>query len=395
MMNLDRFQLDRTRRGFTLVELLVCIGIIVILVSMLLPTLGRARSAANTAYCLANLRSIGQAMTMYVSENGGWIPGSGHTTGRHLWKRGTSGSNSTAVLQPSYNLTNAPRVNEPLDWAGPLARAMRLDDASLTGLDAKARLLFYVRAAPFKCPAYNNVMAFPNTGSGFDTSLGAQPAFSYNTAQSFLMMPLAAFGTTNASQGLVGQMCPGNAPYWVLPRNYLPKITNVGPTSRKVFMADGSRRSRNFTTSAFQVTYTLGMNPQDLQTNETMYTDYGPFTGYTRSYGRTSLSVNTTGPTLYDTRILSMRHGQMAPRSVGSVMRLNLVFFDGHAENMLDLAAADPNLWLPTGTTWTLSDMTNYADSAYPSGTGVDACYTDVFNKYMKSVTASNPFVAQ
>jgi prepilin-type N-terminal cleavage/methylation domain-containing protein/prepilin-type processing-associated H-X9-DG protein len=57
------------RKAFTLVELLVVIGIIAILVSLLLPTLGRAREAAQRTACLANLRQIGQMMAMYANDN--------------------------------------------------------------------------------------------------------------------------------------------------------------------------------------------------------------------------------------------------------------------------------------------------------------------------------------
>jgi prepilin-type N-terminal cleavage/methylation domain-containing protein len=65
-------------KGFTLIELLVVIGIIMILASVLTPALIRARESAKRASCLANIRSIGQAMHIYASENDDKFPlGSG------------------------------------------------------------------------------------------------------------------------------------------------------------------------------------------------------------------------------------------------------------------------------------------------------------------------------
>src|SRR5688572_3272404 len=63
-----------SRRGFTLVELLVVIGIIAVLVGILLPTLNRARESARRTKCLSNLRSLGQLLAMYSNTNKGAIP---------------------------------------------------------------------------------------------------------------------------------------------------------------------------------------------------------------------------------------------------------------------------------------------------------------------------------
>jgi prepilin-type N-terminal cleavage/methylation domain-containing protein/prepilin-type processing-associated H-X9-DG protein len=62
------------KKGFTLVELLVVIGIIAILISILLPVIGRAREQAKRVQCMSNLRQLSASFLMYCHENKDWFP---------------------------------------------------------------------------------------------------------------------------------------------------------------------------------------------------------------------------------------------------------------------------------------------------------------------------------
>ena len=83
-------QQRQRKTAFTLVELLVVIGIIAVLISILLPTLSVAREAANKVKCAANLRQVGAAFIAYAGAHNGQFP-------RTLYDRGNNTNNLLTI----------------------------------------------------------------------------------------------------------------------------------------------------------------------------------------------------------------------------------------------------------------------------------------------------------
>jgi prepilin-type N-terminal cleavage/methylation domain-containing protein/prepilin-type processing-associated H-X9-DG protein len=92
------------RRAFSLIELMVVIGIIAILIALLLPALRRAREAAVQVQCASQLRQLGAGFMNYAAQNRGWLP---HWGGWHVLDGDGTGEDEegpgwTEAIEPCY-----------------------------------------------------------------------------------------------------------------------------------------------------------------------------------------------------------------------------------------------------------------------------------------------------
>ncbi len=118
----------RSRQSaFTLVELLVVIGIIAVLISVLLPALQRARESARTLKCSANLRQIGQGVHLFASQNDNRFPSGGSNPFSFSWQATLSW---TVFKQPGSYIHRMGNVGGATKIYCPTAENMNRDQAA-------------------------------------------------------------------------------------------------------------------------------------------------------------------------------------------------------------------------------------------------------------------------
>jgi len=358
---MNSLSLRRRLAGFTLVELLVVIGIIALLISILLPSLNRARRAASTVKCLANLRSISQAQSIYQAQSNGWFAGSPVTTGFQYMPLGTTFTNA-----------NSPGLNQIWDWNAPIARMMGIKfNENALAADRLDRFNKLNGQAVFQCPDNDGVIMTRFSGSP-GPDWGAIQWTSYAMAQTFLALPLASppQGVTltfhNNRTGGGGSVSGSNvtARNYDPPTGYAPRAGKVKNASSKIMMADGSRSSQ-------------GSDGPTYDSNVTgsgggMFADQGSWSPFTRGFFRGQAPGN--GSSGRDARILWARHGAKLQGGKADTFRFNTVYWDGSGGTLGDLEGSDPSLWMPTG-------------SAFNAGPALQ--FVDTYNKFMGGRTGA------
>lgn len=320
------------RAGFTLTEALLVVAIIALLISILLPSLYKARALARATACMSNLANIGQGENMYRTENQEWIPGSPWTTGLFFME------SPAGVWNPQINGFNR-FVVEWMDYTTPL-QALMYGPGSVprpagpSNTDAhQARIAIFKKLTEelFHCPSNPHIMSWAH---GNDPGPNVR-AVSYMTMWTLMRAGPGRLNEVLKDKDNGYQRFPGliavspdpeepladKAPFYVAqsdqwdvvpPADYVPRHTQLGREQMKVFAADGARY---YDEDSDTITYTTALRAAK-----------GMVCATPPSTAENANEPGGEGREYNAGRHFSYRHGNHD--------RINAGFFDGHVESL-------------------------------------------------------------
>ena len=193
------------RRAFTLVELLVVIGIIAVLIGILLPALNKARASAQAAVCMSNLHQLGIGFTIYCDQNKGLIP-----------QKGPDGSNNADnAFAPSGGVAG---VDDPSLWFNAVTSSM--------GRKSYYQMLLDDQAGNAPAPTSGKPSVFVCPAAAGAGSLATTPPDVLSTDGQYFLL----YGTDSAVPPVLNPITdPGGGPYFKFNLSYVANasLTNT------------------------------------------------------------------------------------------------------------------------------------------------------------------------
>lgn len=207
------------RRGFTLVELLVVIGIIAVLIGILLPALSRARKQSNMVACAANLRSMGQALVIYENESK-HLPGSQSQVGLTVTGQMGRGSSTAYFAVWPIRLRNVMNGNQKVFYCP----------------ESDPSYIWKIGQKFPNCP----IASGPHTGYGYDKGECVlsvdQVQFSYGYNDWGAVAPRCTYNNQKVNYGMGGDIDEYNANgnVWVTE----PNVSTIQRSAAVIIMGD-------------------------------------------------------------------------------------------------------------------------------------------------------------
>jgi prepilin-type processing-associated H-X9-DG protein len=345
---------NRVMAAFTLVELLVVIAVLLLLISMLLPSLRKARDQAKAVCCGAALRGFGAGLNVYASENDDWIPGR-NTTGVEVWEASLDG-----IFGDHDALERSDMPVQVYDWMTPILR-------TTTNLPHCRAKRFRLLLDEYSCRQVNFTSDLYTSGRNpYD-----QPIFDDEVNEhgkykgiSYLMPGYFQFwGSEDAAGRILAKHKAGPAEFTLDVRDpgtffnvqmqrYKSKVSCVGTPAKKIAVADGTRYlPMPKGPLDFDHHYNPELRPPDDSGWYGSFSSSGAWWTGSRAYGVNSPSKGGNIP-------LSYRHNN----------GIEALFFDSHVEYLSQKQSRKIEYWYPKGAKVTHAEQGSADFATYEEG---------------------------